>query len=49
MVRTLYAMRQAHGSAEFDFLPTTFVLIVSVLREGIEDYARYKSDKLSNK
>ena len=30
-------------------LPTTFVLIVSVLREGIEDYARYKSDKLSNK
>lgn len=30
-------------------MPTTFVLFVSILREGVEDYARYKSDKLSNR
>lgn len=30
-------------------LPTAFVLVVSVLREGIEDFARHQSDKLSNK
>lgn len=26
MVRTLNAMRQAHGAAEFDFVPATYVL-----------------------
>lgn len=29
--------------------PTSFVLLISILREGIEDYARHQSDKLSNK
>ena len=29
--------------------PTVFVLVLAVLREGIEDYSRYKSDKQSNK
>ncbi|CAI2359865.1 unnamed protein product [Moneuplotes crassus] len=29
-------------------LPLVFVLLVSMIREGIEDYYRYKSDKKSN-
>ena len=31
------------------YLPLLFVLGVSVIREGIEDYSRYKSDKVTNK
>ena len=30
------------------YLPLTFVLGVSMLREGLEDYQRYKSDKVTN-
>lgn len=30
-------------------LPTVFVVLLSVLREGYEDYFRYKSDKQSNR
>lgn len=29
--------------------PTVFVVLLSVLREGYEDYFRYKSDKQSNR
>ena len=28
--------------------PTVFVLMVAVIREGIEDYYRYRSDKITN-
>ena len=31
------------------YLPLFFVLGVSVIREGLEDYQRYKSDKVTNK
>ena len=30
-------------------MPTVFVVLLSVLREGYEDYFRYKSDKQSNR
>ena len=31
------------------YIPLVFVLGVSMVREGIEDYQRYKSDKLTNR
>ena len=31
------------------YLPLAFVLLVSMVREGIEDYARYRSDKVTNR
>ena len=30
-------------------LPLLFVLIVSMIREGVEDWSRYKSDKVTNR
>ena len=30
------------------YIPIVFVLGVSILREGLEDYERYKSDKITN-
>ena len=30
------------------YIPLVFVLGVSMLREGLEDYQRYKSDKVTN-
>ena len=30
------------------YIPIIFVLSVSVVREGLEDWQRYKSDKLTN-
>ena len=29
-------------------MPTLFVLFVSIFREGVEDYGRYKADNLTN-
>ena len=29
-------------------LPTVFVLFISIFREGVEDFSRYKSDSLTN-
>lgn len=31
------------------YLPLCFVLIVSMVRDGIEDWVRYKSDKITNR
>ena len=31
------------------YLPLFFVLSVSLMREGLEDYSRYKSDKITNR
>jgi hypothetical protein len=31
------------------YLPLTFVLAVSIIRDGIEDWARYKTDKFTNR
>ena len=31
------------------YLPLAFVLAVSMLREAVEDYQRYRSDKVTNK
>ena len=31
------------------YLPLGFVLAVSMLREALEDYARYRADKITNK
>ena len=31
------------------YLPLAFVLFVSMVREGVEDYARYRSDKVTNR
>ena len=31
------------------YMPIIFVLGISMIREGFEDYQRYKSDKITNK